>query len=208
VPRQAPPAATEAPPDAGGEGAGDVDAAPVPVAAATRHKAPLRRRLALAVATVVAILGAGTAAFAGTKAHALRAGADPANRALVDQAATQSVVTQISRAVQTVYSYDYHELGRDHRAGKRVVTGPFAATYEKRFAGVQKKASKYKLTLAALVDDAGVRSLRDGKATVLVFVNQHATAGGGQQRVSRAAGLLVHARKVHGTWKIARVAKT
>jgi Mce-associated membrane protein len=157
---------------------------------------------------VVAILGAGTAAFAGTKAHTLRAGANPGNRALVDKAATQSVLNQVSRAVQTVYSYDYHELGRDHRAGKRVVTGRFATTYEKRFAGVQKKASKYQLRLAALVDDAGVRSLRDGKATVLVFVNQRATARGGQQRVSRAASLLVHARKVHGTWKIARVERT
>jgi Mce-associated membrane protein len=154
---------------------------------------------------VVAVLGAATAASAGTKAHALRAGADPGNRALVDQAATKSVVTQVSHAVQTVYSYDYHELGKDHRAGKRVVTGAFATSYAKRFASVQKQASKYELTLAALVADAGVRSLRDGKATLLMFVEQNATAGAGQQRVTRSSSLLVHARKVHGTWKIARV---
>jgi Mce-associated membrane protein len=170
-----------------------------------RPSAPRGRRLVLAIAVVVALLGAGTAAFAGVKAHALRAAADPGNHAVVDKAATRAVIQQVSQAVETVYSYDYRHLKSDYHAGQQVVTGEFASSYRKRFKQVEKQASKNELTLTALVDTSGVQNLHGGTSTLLVFVDQNATAGGGKQRVHQGSSLLVHARKVDGHWKIAQV---
>jgi Mce-associated membrane protein len=104
-----------------------------------------------------------------------------------------------------VYSYDYRHLKSEYDAGQQVVTGEFAATYQKRFTQVKEQAAKNELTLTALVDTAGVQKLHRSTARLLVFVDQTATAGGGKQRVHRGSSLLVHARKVHGTWKIAQV---
>jgi Mce-associated membrane protein len=175
------------------------------VAGPKRPRAPRGRRVVLAVAVVIALLGAGTAAFGGVRAHALAAAADPGNHAVVDQAATRAVIQQVGQAVETVYSYDYRHLKSGYDAGAQVVTGEFASTYQKRFKQVKEQAAKNELTLTALVDTAGVQKLHGGAATLLVFVDQTATAGGGKQRVHRGSSLLVHARKVHGTWKIAQV---
>ncbi len=156
----------------------------------------------LGVLAVATVLAGGFGVWATISAAALRSAAGTASTALIDPAATASVQRSVSKAVQSVFSYDYTDVGRTRVAAQRVLTGAAVRQYDQLFALVQQQARREKLVLTTKVTADGVELLTGGRARVLVFANQKDTRAGTRQ--SSFAGTMFAVTAVHrgGRWLI------
>ena len=165
-----------------------------------------RRRVA-----IVALLGAVTVAlgslgiWAIVTAHSLNSAAGVANTALVDSSATRKVETDITRAVNTIFSYSYADTARTRAAAQRLLTGQAIRQYDRLFALVEQQAPAQKLVVTTRVTRIGVELLTGGRARVLVFANQQDTRAGTGQTSYGGAMFAVTAVNQHGTWKIENI---
>jgi Mce-associated membrane protein len=165
---------------------------------------PLARRVA-------AVLGAATVAlgcfgiWAIVAAHGLRAAAADANVALVDRATTRTVDHEITRAVETIFSYSYADTARTRASAQRLLTGPAIRQYDQLFALVERQAPKQKLVVTTKVTSVGVELITGGRARVLVFANQQDTRAGTGQTSYGGAMFAVTAVNRHGRWKIENI---
>ena len=195
--RQAAPADDEDTPDL--EASPDAGASPGP-------KAGSRQR-----AAVVTVLGAATIALGGlgiwaiVTAHGLRAAAADANVALVDRTTTRTVNRDITRTVETIFSYNYADTSRTRASAQRLLTGAAIRQYDQLFALVEQQAPKQKLVVTTKVTSIGVELLTGGRARVLVFANQQDTRAGTGQTSYGGAMFAVTAVNLHGRWKIANI---
>jgi len=181
------------------EGSPDAGASPGP-------KAGSRQR-----AAVVTVLGAATIALGGlgiwaiVTAHGLRAAAADANVALVDRTTTRTVNRDITRTVETIFSYNYGDTSRTRASAQRLLTGAAIRQYDQLFALVEQQAPKQKLVVTTKVTSIGVELLTGGRARVLVFANQQDTRAGTGQTSYGGAMFAVTAVNLHGRWKIANI---
>ena len=181
------------------EASADAEASPGP-------KAGSRRR-----AAVASLLGAATIAlgslgiWAMVTAHGLRAAAADANVALIDRAATRTVNREITRTVETIFSYNYAATARTKASAQRLLTGAAIRQYDQLFALVEQQAPKQKLVVTTKVTSIGVELLTGGRARVLVFANQQDTRAGTGQTSYGGAMFAVTAVNLHGRWKIANI---
>jgi Mce-associated membrane protein len=165
-----------------------------------------RRRVA-----VVALLGAATVVlgslgiWAIVAAHSLNAAAGAANAALVDSSATRKVETDITHAVNTIFSYSYAHTERTRAAAQRLLTGQAIRQYDRLFALVQQQAPQQKLVVTTRVTRIGVELLAGGRARVLVFANQQDSRAGTGQASFGGAMFAVTAVNQHGRWKIENI---
>ncbi|GAA2829677.1 hypothetical protein [Crossiella cryophila] len=153
----------------------------------------------VAVLGVVLVLAAGFAVWAGVATQALRPGT---NVALVDNAATDLVLRQVTDAVRDTFSYDHSDTGRTEQAAARVLDGRAIEQYRELFAEVRKVAPAQKLVLTTTIRAAGVREIQGDTATVLVFVDQQMLRTGDNVQNSGAAQLEVTARRDGPNWRI------
>jgi Mce-associated membrane protein len=180
----------------------DASADPATTPAATHP----RRRVA-----VVALLGAATVVlgslgiWAIVAAHTLNAAAGAANAALVDSSATRKVETDITRAVNTIFSYSYADTERTRAAAQRLLTGQAIRQYDRLFAFVEQQAPRQKLVVTTKVTRIGVELLAGGRARVLVFANQQDARAGTGQASYGGAMFAVTAVNQHGRWKIENI---
>src|SRR5688572_1681341 len=96
----------------------------------------LRRPVALVLCAVV--LG-GLAVWFAQQAHQVRAAAGT-NTALTDNAATSEANGQVANAVNTLFSYNYHDLDKTQQAARRLLTGKAVCQYDQLFSVVRQHA--------------------------------------------------------------------
>jgi len=162
-----------------------------------RKVATLRWLVAgLAVALLVV---AGVLAW---QTHTLRE--DPAleNRAQLDKAIQEDVITVVSRGLTQVLSYDYTQPDATRAFADQVLDGQAREEYDTLFASLQDRAPGQKLTLTAQVQVAGVEELSGSKATLLVFVDQKSQREEDKEASVSAAQLDITAERKGATWVI------
>ena len=129
-------------------------------------------------------------------------GSPAANRALIDKAATDKVVKDVSAKVARIFTYTHTDPAATERAAKEVLTGDATGEYRTLFGLVKENAPVMKLSLTTKVAKAGLIKLtRDGTAVLLVLLDQRATRDGEPTGPPVAAQLIVTARNDHG-WRI------
>lgn len=169
-------------------------------------KRRVSRRASLLAGLVAAlVLLSSAAVWFAIEANRLRAGDPEANAALVDADTTAQVIEQISSAVEAIFSYNYAYPERTHRAAERVLLEEAQRQFEAKLAEASKQAKDRKLIRTANVRAIGVRSLHDGTARVLVFLDQQTLFSAKNKQSSSTAYLEIVAKKVGGSWKIAKM---
>jgi Mce-associated membrane protein len=181
---------------------------PRPVRAPRRIRSPLRlvrllRGTTLLVVVAVLLAAAGGLLYARTAQ--MRNSDAATNRAVTDAAATQAVLTEVGRAVETIFSYSYRDPAATARAAGQLLAGPAKAEYDQLFVQVTREAPQQRLTLTTRVAAAGVSELRGDRASVLLFLDQSYTYGDGRPARTAAAQLEVTARRDGAQWKITEI---
>lgn len=161
----------------------------------------VERRTLLAALAVVLVTAVGCAVWFAAEADELREGRSGSNLALVDPDATREVTMRVSAALKTVFSYDYANLERTERAVDIALTGTLARDYRTKFDAAARQARAQKLVRVSTVRSIGVRELRGGSASLLVFLDQQVLRPGGVPKSSTAT-LDVTAVRVDGSWRI------
>lgn len=179
----------------GGEAAEQDPTASIP----SRRRSPL---LLPAVLAVVTVLLGGLAVWSGVKADNLNSAAAGQNTALTDNATTTKIISQVTSAVGTVFSYNYADPARTQRAAERELTGKAIQQYHRLFRTLQLDAARYRnLVLTTAVTNAGVEVLEGNSARVLIFGNQVLTSAS-QRPQSFGAMVALDVVQQLGTWKI------
>ncbi len=119
---------------------------------------------------VVALLFAGLGTFFLVKSRSVTYDA-----ALVDSATTSAVNGQVREAVEKSFSYNFADVTATEKAAKELLTGRALCQYNAVFGPVREIAPQQKLVVTVRVVSSAVSSLRDGRATVLVFADQITT---------------------------------
>jgi Mce-associated membrane protein len=127
------------------------------------------------------------------------------NAAVVDHQATAQVVGQVDTALQHVLSYQYKNPDATRTAAQQTLVGAALKQYNVLFAALQKKAGGQQLTLVAKVINAGVVSLSDTRAELLVFLDQTATRASDGKTSTSPAQIRVAAVRTNGTWRISEL---
>jgi Mce-associated membrane protein len=212
-----PPAEAPAPPDAVGEDeagraasevAGELpgDGRPAETAAAPVTSGAGRSPLPLAACLgAVAVILGGLAVWFGLEASRTNSGADTANVALTDPAATSQVTGQISSAVNTIFSFNYADTAKTRQAADHLLTGVAHRQYSTLFKLVQQDAPKLKLVLTTTVTNIGVSFLIGDHAQLLIFADQRDTSGAKHSTTEAGAMFSVNAVRQDGRWKIANI---
>jgi Mce-associated membrane protein len=156
------------------------------------------RLLVLALGAALLVL----AAVLGWQAHSLRQDSALANRALLDEPASQGVSTLVSRSLAQVLSYDWTQPDAARAAADQLLSGQARKEYDTLFASLQERAPDQKLTLTAEVQVVGVQRLTSSAATLLVFIDQSSTRAKDKESSVSAAQLLVDVRREGQSWQI------
>ncbi|WP_154697362.1 hypothetical protein [Lentzea guizhouensis] len=146
---------------------------------------------------VVALLFAGLGAFFVVKSRSVTYDA-----ALVDSATTSAVNGQVREAVEKSFSYNFADVTATEKAAKELLTGKALCQYNAVFGPVREIAPQQKLVVSVRVVSSAVSSLRDGRATVLVFADQVTTRTTDNSSGGGTAMLQVGAVEDGGRWKI------
>lgn len=165
---------------------------------------PQRGATVLACLAAAAVLLAAAAVWFALEANRLREGAPEENAAVVDAERTAEVRKQISSAVESLFSYNYASLERTRRAAERVLLDEPMRDYSAKLSAASKEVKQRKLVRTTSVRAIGVRELRGDTARVLIFLDQQ-TLAADDKRSSSTRYLEVVARKVGGSWKIAKM---
>ncbi len=163
------------------------------------------RRIVVAALVVVLVLASVSAVFFGLRAEQLRGTESARNAALVDTEATDAVIEQVSASLKAVFSYDYTQLERAEHAVDVALIGEAAAEYRREFETAAQEAKRRQLVKAATVRAIGVRELTDGRATVLVFLDQQVSRQGAAPTSSTATLDVTALRDNDGTWRISDI---
>ncbi|HEY1617425.1 MAG TPA: hypothetical protein VGG25_07390 [Streptosporangiaceae bacterium] len=154
------------------------------------------------------LLGAATvmlavvAALCGVKAASARSAGSTQNVALTDAAATSAVQRQVTSAVNTIFSYNYANIGATRSAAQRLLTGPAIRQYNTLFRLVQQDAPAQRLVLTTKVTSVGVELLIGNRARLLIFADQQDTRAATHQSSEAGAMFAVNAVRRDGRWKI------
>ncbi|MET9626677.1 hypothetical protein ABZX92_04370 [Lentzea sp. NPDC006480] len=164
----------------------------------TEPATPTRPSWILPVAlVVVGVLLGGLGGFFLYKSRAVSYDA-----ALVDSATTSAVNGQIREAVEKSFSYNFADVESTEKAARELLTGKALCQYNAVFGPVKEVAPQQKLVVTVRVVSSAVSSLKDSRATVLVFADQVTTRTTDNQSGGGTAMLRVSAIDDGGRWKI------
>ncbi|MFD9699219.1 hypothetical protein [Lentzea sp. NPDC059081] len=122
--------------------------------------------------------------------------------ALVDAGTTSAVNGQIREAVEKSFSYNFADVAATEKAARELLTGKALCQYNAVFGPVKEVAPQQKLVVTVRVVSSAVSSLKDDRATVLVFADQVTTRTTDNQTGGGTAMLRVSALDDGGRWKI------
>ena len=172
---------------------------------ASTSGAAQRRRAWVQLVLLVLVIVALVALAAVFRGQAERASTGAArNQAVIDTGANTELVGQVSKAIETVLSYDYTKLDENEKAAREVITGGYVQEYDKTFAEIRKSATEQKVVLKTTVLLAGVKQLGPERAELIATMNLDSVKDGAP--VSAPGRVAVVANRVDGRWKIAQVA--
>lgn len=146
---------------------------------------------------VVAVLLGGVGTFFLIKSRSVSYDA-----ALVDSVTTSEVNGQVREAVEKSFSYNFADVESTEKAARELLTGKALCQYNAVFGPVKEVAPQQKLVVTVRVVSSAVSSLKDGRATVLVFADQVTTRTTDNQSGGGTAMLRVSAVDDGGRWKI------
>jgi Mce-associated membrane protein len=155
---------------------------------------------ALLLAAAVLLTGAGV--WFTLEARSAAANPAAANLALTDVGATAEVTSAVTIAMNQIFSYSYDRTDVTEKAAAAVLRGNAKDSYDKLFAQVREKAPAQKLVLTSRVSAIAVQDLRNGHATLLVFLDQSAVRADNNATDSAAAQLSVTAERTGGGWVV------
>jgi Mce-associated membrane protein len=148
--------------------------------------------LALMAAGVVFLVRAGNESDSGPAA----------NHAVVDAAATNDVIGQVSTALNQVLSYSYTAPQTAQRAASKWLAGDAVGQYKELFTQLNERAPGQKLSFVAKVITAGVTTLKGNTASLLVFLDQESTRASDHESSVAAAQVQITAVRHGSTWHI------
>ncbi|MFB9690913.1 hypothetical protein [Amycolatopsis plumensis] len=195
------PAATEEEPEVTTSPSDDDTGAPAPEIPEDAER-PRRRPILLPLLIAVSVLLAAAGVVFTVAAHSAAGEPAAANHALTDVGATADVTSAVTLALNRIFSYSYDKTDVTGQAAQDVLRGDARTTYDRLFAQVKDKAPAQKLVLTTRVTSSAVQDLRDGRARLLVFLDQFATRADNNSSSSAAAQLSVTAEREGNTWKI------
>ncbi|MFI0355645.1 hypothetical protein [Actinomadura sp. 9N407] len=161
-------------------------------------------RLPIALAVLTILLGC-LAAWSARQAHALNSGTTAENTALTDNARTSGLKGEVNDIVNTVFSYNYTDVGKTERAAQTLLTGKAVQQYNEMIALIRKQAPEQKLILTTTVTDSGVRMLTGDRARLVVFADQRSTRTDKDQTAYSAAMFSVGAVYRNDRWQIENI---
>ena len=156
----------------------------------------VRNPLVIALVLVVA----GTALM--VRAAQLRGSDAAQNRALTDVERTERVIGDVSNDIARIFSYTYADTATTEQAAREVLAGRAADQYRTLYAQVKQQAGKQRLTLTSRVVRAGVISMTDREARLLIFLDQTVRRRDKPAGTTAAAQLVVTARFADEQWRI------
>lgn len=168
-----------------------------------REQPGAHRGLVRVLIVTGALLGA-LAVCLGIAAHGAQQ-AISRNVAHVRAKATEDVAKQVGDTVAKAFSYDYAKPAETRKVVEDRLKGRALAEYERLFAPVKEQARPQKLVLTTTVKSAGVISLSDERARVLVFADQFAVRAGTDKYSGGPAQLEATAQKDEETWEITSI---
>ncbi|HEX3647852.1 MAG TPA: hypothetical protein VHV49_05455 [Pseudonocardiaceae bacterium] len=151
---------------------------------------------------VLLLAGVLLAALGGWFLSQSLADASSGNHALVDKAATNRLIGDVSDGLSRIFSYSYTDTEATQQAADAVLTGKAAGQYRTLFGQVRQNAVTQKLKLTTRVVSAGVTSLDGSHAQLLVFLDQTSTRADTGQTSAAAAQLSISAQLFRGHWLI------
>ncbi|GAA2413437.1 hypothetical protein GCM10010191_24020 [Actinomadura vinacea] len=161
-------------------------------------------RLPAALAALTILLG-GVAAWSARQAHAIDSGTTADNTALTDNARTSALKGEVNDIVNTVFSYNYTDVGKTERAAQTLLTGKAVQQYNEMIALVRKQAPAQKIVLTTTVTGSGVRMLTGDRARLLIFADQRSTRTDKNQTAYSAAMFSVGAVHRNKRWQIENI---
>ncbi|WP_340683384.1 hypothetical protein LCL61_33120 [Amycolatopsis coloradensis] len=162
---------------------------------ARRSKVPLILFVAAAV-----LVAAGV--WFTLEARSISAAPSAVNTALTDVGATAEVNSAVTVALDKIFSYSYDRTDATEKAAASVLRGKALESYNQLFAQVREKAPAQKLVLTTRVSSSAVQELGDGKARLLVFLDQAATRADNNSSTAAAAQLSITAEREGDNWVI------
>ena len=154
---------------------------------------------------VITVLLAGLGTVMLIRAQADQSDGPMANQALVSTGDTQAAVSQVSTALNQILSYDMANPKPAQEAAKQWLVGDAPAQYQTLVNALGKAASGQQLTTVAKVSTAGVLSLHDGTAQLLVFLDQQSKRASDQSSSVSAAQVQITAVQTAGGWRISEI---
>ncbi|MEV6908906.1 hypothetical protein [Amycolatopsis sp. NPDC051071] len=167
----------------------------------TSDRPSRRPKLPLILLVAAAVLVAAGAWFT-LEARSISSAPSAANTALTDVGATAEVNAAVTVALNKVFSYSYDRTDVTEKAASSVLRGKALESYNQLFAQVREKAPAQKLVLTTRVSSAAVQELTNGRARLLVFLDQAATRADNNSSTAAAAQLSVTAEREGDNWVI------
>ena len=154
-----------------------------------------------ALLVIVGLLLAGGAVI--FKINANEVSAATSNTALLDVAKTAQVKDQVSKAAETLFSYDFNDIAKTENAAKDLLVGDeVRGKYDKLMGEVKRLAPTQKMIVTSKVTRSGVILLNGDLAKVMVFIDQSSTRADTKQTSAGSAQLHLNAELQDGKWKI------
>ncbi|MBD8507824.1 hypothetical protein HT102_15145 [Hoyosella sp. G463] len=165
-------------------------------------------RWLIALVVVLALVAAiATGVLAGTRGVGALAGASSAadggsgNRAFVDAGETREVKLRAVEAVEAIFSYSHETLEEDFEAARGYLTDSMRENYDSTIGVTQDVALQLGAVVETTVPRAGVVSLSDGEAEVLVLTAVSTVRSDGA--ADQASGpLRLELVEVDGEWLV------
>ena len=191
-----------APAEATGEAAGHPQAAATVTPAVARRRPPIL--VVLLLLFIAASSGAGAWLFQQQAVTATKQ-RPSSNIALLDKAATAEVVAQISKAIEAIYTYDSATLDASESQALSQITGSYVDDFRDTIASVRALPAQQRASLSSKVVAAGVITMTERRASLLVMLDQVGRRGENAQTGKSAVRLRVTAQRVDGQWKVSDI---
>jgi Mce-associated membrane protein len=128
-----------------------------------------------------------------------------ANQAVVDRTRTAQVIGEVDTDLEHVLSFDYRNPEATRTAAQQALIGDASKQYGVLYQALRKKAGSQQLVLTAKVISAGVTILNDGRAQLLVFLDQTSTRKSDGATSTSAAQIRITAERRGDTWLISEL---
>nr|AXL06210.1 hypothetical protein [uncultured bacterium] len=180
--------------------------AEVPVAEADEpvkaERSPLERSYLVAAALVLVALALGSLAF-WFKYEESKISSATSNTALLDVAKTAQVKDAVSKAAESLFSYDYNNIKKTEDAANDLLANDdVKAKYNSLMGEVKRLAPAQKMIVTCKVTRAAVIMLNGDLAKVMVFVDQTSTRTDTKKTTAGTAQLHLNAQLQGDKWKI------